>query len=153
MESFSALLALCAGKSPAPVNSPHKGQWRGALMFSLVCTWINVWVNNRESGDLRHRSHYDVNVMLFWADCQTRKRPQLSERTEYTPICTSRSTNLASWPGQSSISNSKVICSYCRVEPEINWHHFASICKCIFWNEIVWVSIKTLMPSDAYMRQ
>ena len=27
----------------SPVNSPHKGQWRGALMFSLA--WINDWVN------------------------------------------------------------------------------------------------------------
>ena len=44
-----------------PVNSPHKGQWRGALMFSLICVWINVWVNNREAGDLRrYRDHYDV---------------------------------------------------------------------------------------------
>ena len=47
-----------------PVNSPHKGQWRGALMFSLICVWINGWVNNREAGDLRrHRGHYDVIVM------------------------------------------------------------------------------------------
>ena len=30
-------MALCAGNSPVPVNSPHKGQWRGALMFSLIC--------------------------------------------------------------------------------------------------------------------
>ena len=37
----------------SPVNSPHKGQWRGALMFSLICVWINAWVNNREAGDLR----------------------------------------------------------------------------------------------------
>ena len=51
-------------QSPVPVNSPHKGQWRGALMFSLICVWINGWVNNREAGDLRrHRGHYDVNVM------------------------------------------------------------------------------------------
>ena len=35
----------------SPVNSPHKGQWRGALMFSLICVWINGWVNNRETGD------------------------------------------------------------------------------------------------------
>ena len=50
------------------VNSPHKGQWRGALMFSLICAWINRWVNNREAGDLRrHRFHYDVIVMaLLW---------------------------------------------------------------------------------------
>ena len=33
MEIFSASLALYAGNSP--VNSPHKGQWHGALMFSV----------------------------------------------------------------------------------------------------------------------
>ena len=50
-----------------PVNSPHKGQWRGALMFSLIWAWINGRVNNREAGDLRHhRGHYDVTVMM---DC------------------------------------------------------------------------------------
>ena len=56
--NISALLAICAG------NSLHKGQWRGAFMFSLICAWINLWVNNREAGDLRrHRAHYDVIVM------------------------------------------------------------------------------------------
>ena len=49
----------------SPVNSPHKGQWRGALMFSLICVWINGRVNNREAGDLRRdRAHYDVTVMM-----------------------------------------------------------------------------------------
>ena len=48
----------------SPVNSPHKGQWRGALMFTLICARINGWVNNREAGDLRrYRAHYDVIVM------------------------------------------------------------------------------------------
>ena len=48
----------------SPVNSLHKGQWRGALMFSLICVWINGWENNREAGDLRrYRAHYDVIVM------------------------------------------------------------------------------------------
>ena len=48
----------------SPVNSPHKGLWRGALMFSLICVWISGWVNNREAGDLRrYRAHYDVIVM------------------------------------------------------------------------------------------
>ena len=50
----------------SPVNSLHKGQWRRALMFSLICVWINDWVNNREAGDLiRHRAHYDVTVMVI----------------------------------------------------------------------------------------
>ena len=45
----------------SPVNSPHKGQWRGTLMFSLIYAWINRWVNSREAGDLRrHR------VRLLW---------------------------------------------------------------------------------------
>ena len=66
METVSALLALCAGNSPVPVISPHKGQWRGALMFSLIYAWINDWVNNREAGDLRRqRGHYDVIVMFY----------------------------------------------------------------------------------------
>ena len=49
----------------SPVNSPHKGQWRGALMFPLICVWINVSRNTREAGDLRrHRAHYDVTIMI-----------------------------------------------------------------------------------------
>ena len=49
----------------SPVNSPHKGQWRGTLIFSLICIWINGWVNNREAGDLRrYRAHSDVSVMF-----------------------------------------------------------------------------------------
>ena len=49
------------------MNSPHKVQWRGALMLSLICARINNWVNNREAGDLRrNRGHYDVIVMSFW---------------------------------------------------------------------------------------
>ena len=49
----------------SPVNSPHKGQWRGALMFSLICTWIKAWANNGEAGDLRsHRAHDEVTVMV-----------------------------------------------------------------------------------------
>ena len=50
----------------SPMKSLHKGQWRGALMFSLICAWINGWVNNRESGDLRrYCSHYDVIIMII----------------------------------------------------------------------------------------
>ena len=86
METFSALLAISAGNSPVPGHKGprsqrppvakvpgHKGQWRGASMFSLICVWINGWVNNRQAGDLRrYRAHYDVIVMdtrypmLFW---------------------------------------------------------------------------------------
>ena len=64
MQTFSALLAICVGNSPVPVNSPHKCQWLGALMFSLTGVWINGWLNNGQAGDLRrYRAHYDVTVM------------------------------------------------------------------------------------------
>ena len=54
---------LC-GIHRTPVNSPHKGQWRGALMFSLICPWIYGWV---KAGDLRcYRAHYDVIVMQLY---------------------------------------------------------------------------------------
>ena len=44
----------------SPVNSPHKGQWRGALMFSLICTWTNGRANNRiyaVTGEMRTVFH------------------------------------------------------------------------------------------------
>ena len=91
IETFSALLAICAGNLPitgefpaetfprywsfvrgihrSPVNSPQKGQWSGSLMLSLICAWINGWVNKSEAGDLRrHRTHYGVTVMT-WSEC------------------------------------------------------------------------------------
>ena len=65
MEAFFALLAFCAGNSPVTGEFPHKGQWRGALIFSLICAWTNCSVNNRDAGDLRrHGAHYDVTVMF-----------------------------------------------------------------------------------------
>ena len=89
MEIFSALLAICAGNSPVPGESPHKGQWRGALMLSLICVSINGWVNNREAGDLRrHRVHYYVTVMHYEMKCD--------------------------WPGSSGFENRELsLCQLC----------------------------------------
>ena len=68
METFFGYWPFVRGIQRSLVNSPHKGQWRGAFMFSLICAWINHWVNNREAGDLRHYcAHYDVIVMC--TDC------------------------------------------------------------------------------------
>ena len=66
METFLCYWPFVRGIHRSPVNSLHKGQWRGALMFSLICAWINRWVNNCEAGDFRHcRAHYDVIVMVL----------------------------------------------------------------------------------------
>ena len=64
MVTFSALLAFVQGIHRSPGNSPHNDQWRGALMFSLICDWTNDWANNRGANDLRRRrTHYDGIVM------------------------------------------------------------------------------------------
>ena len=58
METFSALLAICAG------NSPVTSKFSSQKSVTRICVWINGWVNIREAGDLRrHRAHYDVIVM------------------------------------------------------------------------------------------
>ena len=58
---------LCGEFTGNPVNSPHKGQWRGALMLSTSWAWISGWVNTRKTGDLkRHRAHYDVTFLFKW---------------------------------------------------------------------------------------
>ena len=60
----------------SPANSSHKSQWRGALMFSFICAWINGWVNNDEAGDLRrHSAHYDVTVLSMALKLRHRFRP------------------------------------------------------------------------------
>ena len=63
--NVSALLAICARNSPVTGEFPSLRQWRWVLMFSLICAWINGWVNNHEAGNLRrHRAHCDVIVMI-----------------------------------------------------------------------------------------
>ena len=63
------------GVHRSPMNSPQKGKWRGALMFSLICAWINGWVNNREAGDFetlsrplwRHCNDYSKHFLGSWS--------------------------------------------------------------------------------------
>ena len=49
--SLRAFVKSSRGIHRCQVNSPHKGQWRGALMFSLICPWKDGWVNNGKAGD------------------------------------------------------------------------------------------------------
>ena len=71
----------------SPVNSPHKGQWRGVLMFSLICAWTNSWANNGDAGDLRrHCAPYDVTIVnsLAPGGCSNNlnRRCQVTQVTE-----------------------------------------------------------------------
>ena len=80
--NFPRYWPFVRGIHRSPVNSPHKCQWRGALMFPLICTWIHSWANNREAGDLRHdRAHYDVTVMILWQCEQNRCTAQRGSKS------------------------------------------------------------------------
>ena len=63
METFFALLSLCVGIHRSLVNSPHKGQWRGAFVFFDLHP--NKLLSKQSwACDLRrHCAHYDVIVM------------------------------------------------------------------------------------------
>ena len=65
METFSALLALCAGNSPVSGEFPAQRPVTRSFDVFFDRRQLNGWVNTREAGDLRrYRAHYDVMVML-----------------------------------------------------------------------------------------
>ena len=62
METFSTLLAICAGNSL--VSSEFPAQRPVTRSFDVFCAWINGSVNHCEAGDLGcHHAHYDFTVM------------------------------------------------------------------------------------------
>ena len=100
-KQFPRYWLFVRGIHRSPVNSQHKGQWRGALIFSLICAWINGWVNNREAGDLRrHRAHYDVIVMTNpWSAPRTlRSLVSHFENVVWSSKTNSKSEKLQSMP-------------------------------------------------------
>ena len=74
---------LWGGVHRSAVVSPHKGQWRGALMFSLIWAWTNGWTNNRDAGDLR-RSEYQLAPLVLKPEYSgiTRSMPCLPSATK-----------------------------------------------------------------------
>ena len=86
------------------VNSTHKGQWRGALMFPLICAWINGWAKNREAGVLRRQcAHYDVIVIS--AECVTQYGPGQFSRNIFAIANTHRAHEDVVW------------CAFCETNP------------------------------------
>ena len=105
----------------SPVNSSHKGQRRGALMFSLISAQINGWANNREAGDLRRiRLHYDVTVMLMTHFAHS------SHKADLMKMLFISKNNL---PGYATIYlQSAKICSGAKTYA-IHWYRYAYFCN------------------------
>ena len=149
METFFRVTgSLCAEIDQLPVNYPHKGQWRGALIFSLISAWTNGWVNKRDVGDLRrHRAHCDVTVMKTIDEI-----PSKSRNTRGWRNWQQRLTTMA-WRGSQNILH------YVQhIETETKWLLFSdSVYKWIFFHEnwcmIIRISLKSVPGIELAMNK
>ena len=79
METFCMLLALCEGNSLVTSEFPAQ---RPVTWSFDVLLWarINSWVNNRKAGDLRrHRTYYDVIVMIYMLLGAVTTKPNITQ--------------------------------------------------------------------------
>ena len=96
-KDFPRYWPFVRGIHRSTVNSPHKCQWRGTLMFSLICVWINGWVNSSAAGDLkRYRAHYDVTVMFIFRQ-PPESQKHLSPPTAVAGVLTMTHLSKTSW--------------------------------------------------------
>ena len=98
---FRVILAICVGNSPVTGEFPAQRPVTRGFGVSLICAWINGWVNNRGASDFRrHRAHYDVTLM--WrptVGLPARMREQLTGPVFSSPrLCTTRATLNAEIP-------------------------------------------------------
>ena len=104
METISALLSLCVGNSPVIGEFPHKDQWRWALMISLISPWTNGWVNNRDTGDLKHHyAHYDVTEIKIPTSVHIALQQASSKHSTCCLIHCSQDKMHTSFPGMKMI--------------------------------------------------
>ena len=121
----------------------------GALMFPLICGWINGRINIRAAGDLRsHRVHYDIIVMKP-RDVTPKDNSSSSAHRCDICLCTDiDSGNLSSFIGAAWLSIlqiHEILFRFNSSAPEQNGNHFINDSfRCIFVNENVCILIKKI---------
>ena len=148
METFSALLAIVWGIHRSPVNAPHEGQWHGALMFSLICTRINGWVNNREAGDLRlHRAYYYVTVKeRFYHDVMVQRWELKCHCSRMLYPRFTRHKALVVITDGFRFHSMHLLALINALRPRQDGRHFQDdILKWIFFNENIWI-LNAILP-------
>ena len=82
METFSVLLAICAGNSPVPCEFPAQRPVTRSFDVFFDCVWFNGWENNRKAGDLRgYHAHCDVIVMIKENEYVDSRKPNVKMST------------------------------------------------------------------------
>ena len=98
----------------SPVNSPHKGQWRQALMFSFICAWINGCVNNKEASNLiRHRANY--NAIVKWWSIAVLLFVRIKQIPEFMRLYTETGSNRPCWISQMQMNEILDVGSKCLI--------------------------------------
>ena len=108
METFSALLAICAGNSPVPSEIPAKGQWRGDSVFYLnLC--LNKW--------LRKQS------WCWWFETLSR---QLWRNCNDAIINSTSVMGWSRWEGKSLFNEilTRRYDTICHRQPPLNWNNW-----------------------------
>ena len=66
METFSALLALCAGNSPVAGGFPSQRPVTRSCDAFFICAWTNGWANNRGASDLTRSLWRHLSWFIFY---------------------------------------------------------------------------------------
>ena len=74
---FPCYWPFVRGIHRSPVNSPHKGQWRGALMFSLICAL------NKRMGKQSWDWWFETPSRSSWRHCNVTETMVTSSCHEY----------------------------------------------------------------------
>ena len=81
METFSVLLALCAGNSSVTGEFPSPRPVTRSFDVFFDLRLIKDWVNNSEAGDLRrHRAHYDITAIIWRILCEENSEDQENDK-------------------------------------------------------------------------
>ena len=125
------------GNSPVTGKSPHKGQWREALIFSLIFAWINGWSKPSR------RRWFETPSCPLWLHCNVILCMRLAnEKRRYN--VTSSHIGWAHIQIDPCRKYSYFLLSMCSTSPMININ---STRKC--WLKNSQFFVPTLMPCPA----
>ena len=117
------------GVHRSPVTSPNKGQWRGALMFSLICAWKSG-LETPWDGLRRHRAHYDVRVMSAMYRIGT-SRSSIQEGSSYNRMSVMTTQITFQILHTHALKQNCARCRkwlYSPIQNESNWHQWDYYC-------------------------
>ena len=142
MEIFPCHWPFVRGIHQPTMDSPHKSQWCGALMFSLICAWTNGWANNQDSGDSRWRNaHYGITVMQCCPSFQCRNYDQVWQSSHpcgirkvflvpVSVVCPVHHESIVAGKSNQTAWDSFILAA-ASIQPGLKWALWMERCQCL----------------------